>query len=406
MGSPVTLAAILPLFPMPLRSTVVDQIRNAVRRERLLDTAIKLIEVPSPTRDAGAVADRLAGLLEADGFRVERPACGWEAAPAVVVRWETGQPGNTIQFNGHLDTVHLPFVPPKVVGDRLLGSGASDMKAGIAAAVEALRVLRDERLLSRGGVLLTAHDLHEAPWASGEQINEMVRQGICGDAVLIPEYTHERLPVIGRGNAVIRITVSRPGPAVHEVFRPLDEPDVMAVGAQVVARFRDWQQELAQVRHPLAGPETVFLGQFHCGEIYNQYPQSCWLEGTMRWLPDTPVSRVEARFHEQLARLGQETGAKIEGSFQLIRDAFKLNEIEPFVTDFLDAYSETTGRRLPIGAKPFVDDGSCFWQQRRLPAITHGPEAGGAHTIEEWVSIDDLVRVATVYAATAVRFCG
>ena len=35
----------------------------------------------------------------------------------------------------------------------------------------------------------------------------------------------------------------------------------------------------------LAGCETVFVGQVHSGEIFNQYPQECWLEGTRRWLP-------------------------------------------------------------------------------------------------------------------------
>ena len=36
-----------------------------------------------------------------------------------------------------------------------------------------------------------------------------------------------------------------------------------------------------------------------------------------------------------------------------------------------------------------------------VPAITHGPRAGGQHTVSEWVEIDDLVRVAWLYAATA-----
>ena len=62
----------------------------------------------------------------------------------------------------------FPFVPPKVDGDRLTGSGSSDMKAGVAAAVEALRVLRETKLLPGGGILLTAHDLHEAPGATGD----------------------------------------------------------------------------------------------------------------------------------------------------------------------------------------------------------------------------------------------
>ena len=219
---------------MTVTPEILDRIAAGVQRPRLLDTAVRLIDVPSPTRQGGAVADRLAEILEADGFEVERPECGWSAAPAVVVRHDTGRPGKTLQFNGHLDTVHLPFSPAAVSGDRLTGSGASDMKAGLAAAVEALRALRDTGLLPGGAVLLTAHDLHEAPWGDAAQLNEMIRQGICGDGVLIPEYTHDYLPVIGRGNATYKITISRPGPPIHEVFRPRDEPNVMEVGAELV----------------------------------------------------------------------------------------------------------------------------------------------------------------------------
>ena len=50
--------------------------------------------------------------------------------------------GPTLQFDGHLDTVHLPFVPPCVENNTLYGSSSADMKGGIAAALEALRVLR------------------------------------------------------------------------------------------------------------------------------------------------------------------------------------------------------------------------------------------------------------------------
>ena len=67
-----------------------------------------------------------------------------------MIRLESGRPGRTLQFDGHLDTVHLPFVPPEIKDGRLTGSGASDMKAGLAAAVEAVRALRDSGGLDRG----------------------------------------------------------------------------------------------------------------------------------------------------------------------------------------------------------------------------------------------------------------
>src|SRR5262245_59019422 len=149
---------------MSLTSQTLEVLGRAVNRDRLLDTATRMIAVPSPTCHAGKVADEVSRILSEDGFQVERPVCAWPEAPAVVARLDSGKPGKTLQFNGHLDTVHLPFVPPAVDGDMLTGSGACDMKAGTAAAIEALRVLRDTKLLPAGRVLFTAHDLHEAPW--------------------------------------------------------------------------------------------------------------------------------------------------------------------------------------------------------------------------------------------------
>src|SRR5262249_57876253 len=148
---------------MKLSRAIGDRLRAAVNRQRLVDTAVRLIEVPSRTGEAGAALDCLASILAEDGFKVERPVAGHPAAPAVAVRFATGKPGKTLQFNGHLDTVHLPFVPPDVSDDRITGSGSSDMKGGIAAAVEALRVLRDTEALSAGAVLLHGHDLHQRP---------------------------------------------------------------------------------------------------------------------------------------------------------------------------------------------------------------------------------------------------
>src|SRR4051794_7221627 len=116
---------------------ISEQLRSRIDRRRLLETAVRLIAVPSRTGEAGGAAAPLAGIRAADGCGVERPEAGHAPAPAVVVRRGTERPGRTLQFDGHLDTVHLPFVPPRVEGDWLRGSGAADMKAGVAAAVEA-----------------------------------------------------------------------------------------------------------------------------------------------------------------------------------------------------------------------------------------------------------------------------
>jgi acetylornithine deacetylase/succinyl-diaminopimelate desuccinylase-like protein len=392
---------------------ISESLGPPINRERLVDTAVRLIAVPSRTGEAGQAADCLAQILTDDGFSVERPAAGHPAAPAVVVRYDSGKPGPILQFDGHLDTVHLPFIPPAVAGGQITGSGASDMKAGLAAAVEALRVLRDTNTLPAGSILLTAHDLHEAPWGFGQQLDQLIAEGHVGDAVLLPEPLCDRLPVIGRGAATWKVTIRRPGPPVHEVMRPR-EPSVIAAGAELVARLNRMQDRL-EVLSPSGLPpghsvaltgESVFIGQIHSGEIYNQYPQECFLEGTRRWLPQTERAFVEREFRSLLAEVAEQTQTTISLDFRFIRDAFLLEELNPLATAFQQSYRSLCGEPLPLGTKPFVDDGNCFWGRARVPAITHGPRAGGQHTVNEWVSIDDLVRVAQLYALTAMAYCG
>ncbi len=390
---------------MTISPHTLDRLRRAVNRERLVATAIELIAVPSRTGEAGAAADALARIFGRDGFAVQRPTGGYAAAPAVVARYETGHPGRTLQYNGHLDTVHLTFVPPAVTDGRLIGSGSSDMKGGIAAAVEAVRALRDCGLPAGGSILLTAHDLHESPWGDGRQLNQLIAEGHVGDAVLLPEYLCDRLPVVGRGGIIWKAAIRRPGPPVHEVNRPTDEPSVIAAGAELVARLGRLQEQIARKADPMAGSESLFIGQIHSGEIFNQYPQECRLEGTRRWLPGTARADVERELGRVFDDLARDTGTTISAEYFLMRDAFRLDPASDVVAAFQDAYAATAGGPLPVGAKPFCDDGNSFWALADVPAITHGPQAGGAHTLNEWVSIDDLVRVALVYALTAVAFC-
>jgi succinyl-diaminopimelate desuccinylase len=310
-----------------------------------------------------------------------------------------------LQFDGHLDTVHLPFVPPHDEGERLLGSGSSDMKAGIAAAVEALRALRDSDSLPGGSILLTAHDLHEAPWGDGSQLDRLISEGYVGDAVLIPEPLHDILPVVGKGSATWKVTIRRDGPPVHEVMRPMHEPSVIAAGAELVARLGALSERLADPADPLCGPATVFIGQIHSGEIFNQYPQECMLEGTRRWLPGGDGGAVKREFLEILDGLARDRGTTVDCDWRPIREAFFLDQADALVSIFQGSYEATAGRPIAVGPKPFVDDGSSFWTHARVAAITHGPRAGGQHTLHEWVDVDDLVRVAHLYALTATNYC-
>ena len=386
---------------------ITEKIRNivcdSVDAERIVRTARALIDIPSPTRKAGAVSDKLSELLQAEGFEVERVDADWPEAPAVVVRLKGAEPGRTLQFDGHLDTVHLPFIPSRVEDGILCGSGASDMKGGLAAFVEALRVLKDTGTLAQGSVLMTAHDHHEGPWGDKRQLKALIRDGYVGDAVLFPEYLATSLPLRGRGMAIFTAIFEREGVAIHEVLRAADLADVTAAGADFLMRLKTLNEDLGS-RSSGPGRDTVFTGQISGGEIYNQAPVSCLVAGTRRWTEPGRGEEAVAEVKVIAERVAAQYGTHLDFECSVQGDAFSVDLKDPIVTAFQSAYAAAVGHPLETGEKPFLDDGNLFSAIAGISPITHGPDAKGAHTVEEAVPIAELVRVAKVYALTAIAF--
>jgi acetylornithine deacetylase/succinyl-diaminopimelate desuccinylase-like protein len=191
---------------------------------------------------------------------------------------------------------------------------------------------------------------------------------------------------------------------MHEVAGGAEQPNVIAAGAELICRFQTLDRQLSASTHPLAGRESLFVGQAGGGEIYNQSPTEFRMAGTRRWIPGTRSDHAERQYRELLAEVAGESGTHVGGEFIFVRDAFELGE-SPLVNAFQSAATAVMGAPLPPGPKPFVDDGNTFIARGGVPAITHGPKAAGAHTTQERVPIDELVRVALVYAATSLAFC-
>ena len=181
---------------------------------------------------------------------------------------------------------------------------------------------------------------------------------------------------------------------------------MIAAAAELVARLGRLDDELAAAPHPTCGPASVFIGQIHAGEIFNQYPQEAWLEGTRRWLPGTDPVAVERDFRAPARAARRRTrGTMVTCKWMLIRDAFALDLADPLVAAFQCCHRGDLGGTASLRPQAVRRRRQQLLRAWRASRRSPTARAGGQHTVSEWVDIDDLVRVALLYAATAVEFC-
>ena len=309
----------------------LERLKSHVNRQRLVETARRLIEVPSPTGEAGAVSDRLAEILAADGFTVERPAGGYPASPAVVgpARERPAGPDAPVQRPSR-------HGPPAVRAARGRGRPAHRQRClgheGRASPRPSRRSGRfaTPAALAAGSVLLTAHDLHEAPWGDGRQLDQLIRDGHARRCRPAPRAAArraaDRRPRLGDLEG--RHSPRRPaGPRGHATARRAERDRRRRRAGRAA---RPARPELAATSAP-----DLRRGQ----RLHRPDPRRRDLSTSTRRRPGSkgpgagcrgpiPPSR-RARLPRRLDRLAADTRTTMTCDWMLIRDAFALDPADP-----------------------------------------------------------------------------
>jgi acetylornithine deacetylase/succinyl-diaminopimelate desuccinylase-like protein len=136
-----------------MTAAAIDE-RAAAHEADVLDLLGRLVAEESVEGSAAIATclDIVAGRLDGLAATVER--LDFDGVPALVARIGRGDPSRRLTFSGHVDVVPAsagwrspPFRLTERDG-RLYGRGTSDMKAGVAATVEAARVVAELGLLA------------------------------------------------------------------------------------------------------------------------------------------------------------------------------------------------------------------------------------------------------------------
>jgi acetylornithine deacetylase len=312
--------------------------------------------------------------------------------------------GQSLMWNGHMDTVGVQGMPAPFVGDvrdgKLYGRGSQDMKASLAAMLAAIKALNDAALALDGDLIFTAVADEEAASIGTEDIVRHYR----ADAAIVTEPTDMALCRAHRGFAWY--TIETTGRAAHG-SRYTEGIDAIMHMGRILAELDRLEQELrARPPHPLAGPPSLHASTIEGGTEWSVYPAACRLQVERRTVPGETPEQMLHEFQALIDRVqaadptvaAQVTAGLQRAPFAVAADAPIVQVVERVATQRLGHAPAHMGATFWTDAALLADAG--------IDTVLMGPTGQGLHSAEEWVDVQSAVDLAAILAATAVEFCG
>lgn len=286
-------------------------------RERDLDTAREL--VASGAVGEGAPADEVAGRLESRLMDLlafecetgaEEPLADWLAdrclergeevvrvgSSLVAGRLDDERP--TVLLVGHLDVVPATDAerPPRVAADRIVGRGASDMKSGLAVALDCFE---DHDLrLGPYNLVLVAYAGEEGPAEANElpALLEGVPELAAADLAVVLEPTDLAVQLGCLGGLHAHVTVH--GRAAHSA-RPWHGENALTKAGRLLTWLHQQPPELVRV-DGLAFYEVLTATQAWTGSARNVVPEAFTVNVNYRFAPHRGLEEAERRLRQLL----------------------------------------------------------------------------------------------------------
>ena len=304
--------------------------------------------------------------------------------PNVYARAGTGSP--TVLLNGHTDTVpagvgwsHDPFAG-EVVGDRIYGRGACDMKGGLAACAVTTAKLAERGQLLRGSVLFAAV-VDEELGATGAK-HAVAIDRLSAQAAIVAEPT--RLRVVPSTNGQLNFAVRLLGRAAHS--------SAAHTGHSAITDAWRLMSYLEPAKRP------YLIGTIQGGDAPNIVPAACQLMIDRRVNPEETLEEVEDEFAQALAQAT--AAAPAPGTYEITLAVPPLSPESGHLVQ--DAVAQVAGTGPPFEHYAAATDASWF-AAAGIPTVLFGPgDPGVAHLPDEYVSLSDVARAAFTLEA-AVR---
>jgi acetylornithine deacetylase len=416
-----------------------EQLYRAIeqRQDELVDLIQRLVRCDSVLgNEAGAqqvVADyiRSSGvdpdIWDLDNSLLERPGAGNSFVPFAgrpnVAAVYPGAPkgsGKSLILNGHVDVVspepldnwHYDPWAAEIVGRRMYGRGAYDMKSGLAVNLFLARLIRDLGIPL--GADLTVQSVIEEECTGNGALAACFRdeERYRADGVIVSESTNYGYIQAHVGVVWFRIEVL--GEAVHAA---ISWKGVNAIYKMIpiIQELQALDARLNETTHPayegIEHPINLNVGVIQGGDWPSNVAGKCVIECRLSMYPGQTVEETERQVAEAVERATERDPWLVEHPPVLTWYGFHspgsvIAPDEALVQTLSRYHLEEHNRPLIGHSGTGTNDMRNFIVYAGMPALCYGCNGFGAHEADEWLDLDSLVPTARVLGSFILDWCG
>lgn len=349
--------------------------------------------------------------------------------------------GRSLIYNGHVDVVPVgnasdwKFGDPfsgKIEDGRIYGRGTSDMKSGLVTQLKGVDALIRSGVKLKGDLILQSVVGEET--MSHDVGVSAVAEKYQADAAIVSEPTAppEPLAVVPVTPGLLWFTLTCRGKASHASVRSEliraggkgSEIGVNAIekGVYLLLALRQLEEEWGQTKkHPLFRPGhfTLHPGVITGGPYGVMIPflisQFCTIEYAVWYPPQEKEEDIRQEIEDHIFKACQldswlkENPPEIK--FNLHWPVSEISIDHPIVQTCARAHRDAIYPRQVEDHKLF--QGFCavcdaaFLNRAGIPSVIYGPGSLlQAHSVDEYVNIEELIIATKTFALAALEWCG
>lgn len=336
----------------------------------VIEMAIRIASVPSPTGSEGERARVVADLLRTQGAT----EIVIDDIDNVVARIPGEVSSAALLLAAHTDTVFPVSTPITIArsADQLAGPGIGDNSLGVAGVLAIPAMLRRLGVTPAVDLLITGNVGEEGNGNLRGMRAVMDRFPEIRGVIAVEGHNLGRVTHVAVGSRRLRVSVS--GPGGHS-WGDFGRPNAIHAAAEVI-------HELSMVPVSRSPKTTLSVGTIAGGLSVNTIPPVCWFELDMRSTSESSLRRLVERVDRifELARDGTTVSFDVIGE----RPAGIMPLDSPIVRAGIDilgalgiaatADASSTDANIPIS--------------RGIPAICIGLTTGGhVHRVDEYIDL-------------------